>query len=75
MRCFNSYRDKFIYKKATTGLTIISRMGYSTSLTSSVPLKVSDCSLSERLTPLRLQDILVLGRQIPTYRGMCIDLE
>jgi hypothetical protein len=33
--------------------------------------KGEHCSLSERLTPPRLQDILVLGRQFPTYRGMC----
>jgi hypothetical protein len=44
-------------------------------LTSSVFLKVNDCSLSERLTPPRLQDILVLGRQFPTYKGMCIGPE
>jgi hypothetical protein len=52
-------------------MTIISRMGYSTSSTSFVSLKVNNCNLSERLTPPRLQDILVLGRQLPTYRGMC----
>jgi hypothetical protein len=55
----------------TERMNIISRMGYSTSLISSVSLKVNDHNLSKRLTPPRLQDILVLGRQLPTYIGMC----
>jgi hypothetical protein len=71
-RCFSSYMNKFIYKKVMARLTIISRMVYSTSSTSYLFLKVNDCKLSKKLTPPRLQYILVLGRQSPTYIGMCI---
>jgi hypothetical protein len=34
-------------------------------------LKVNDCILLERLIPSSLKDILVLGRQFPTYRIIC----
>jgi hypothetical protein len=74
-RCFNIYKDKYIYKKVMARLTIISRMVYSKNSTIFLFLKVSDCILLERLTPPRLQVILVLGRWFPTYKGMCIGPE
>jgi hypothetical protein len=57
-----------------TRMTIISIMGYSKRSTSSVSLKVNGCILLERLTPPRLQDILVFGGQLLTYIDMCIGL-
>ena len=54
---------------------IISRMGYFTRNTSFVFPKVKYCSLSERHTPPNLQGILVLGRQLLSYKGMCIGPE
>jgi len=65
--CFN-----FGYKKVTKRLTIISRMAYSIISTIFLFMKVNDCILSERLTPPRLQDILVLAKKLLTYKGMHI---
>jgi hypothetical protein len=61
-RYFNNYKAKFMKKKVIARLTTISKMGFSTSWISSMFLKEKDCNLSERLTPPKLQGILVLGK-------------
>ena len=61
--------------KVTVRITIISIIGYSTSYTSSVFIKVKGCSLLKSRTPPTLQGILELVRQLLTYKGMCISLE
>jgi hypothetical protein len=62
-RYFSSYKAKFMLKKVISRLSIISRLGFSTSWIFFLFLKDKYYNLSNRLTPQKLRRILMLGKQ------------
>jgi hypothetical protein len=75
MEVFQHRQNQVHVEEHDTRLTIISNMGCSTIWTSFVFLKVKYCNFLEMLTPPKLWENSVLGRQFPTYKGMDIGPE